>query len=166
MTDLLVMPFRAVQAGYAPALGDGSQRIALEGGGGRYRAGAQAMAHLVNATYVVAGQEYDLLMGFWRAMRRQGGGPFHVDLVLDASVTRRYTAHFLPQTAQPRPIGGMVWTVTFQLEVETLPEFEDPDLDFWAQMLKFVEIYGSIRGAFEAFNHLEKLVNEDLPHAR
>lgn len=165
MTDLPVMPFRAVQAGYAPVLGDGSQRIALEGGSGRYRAGAMGMAHTVSATYVASGLEYDLLMGFWRKMRRRGGGPFFADLAIDTSSLRRYQVHFMPGNVRPVPIGGGVWTVTFQMEVDALPEFDDEDLDFWAQMLKFVEIYGSIQAAFEAFKLLERLVNKDWPNA-
>lgn len=164
MSDLPVMPFRAIQAGYAAELGDGSQRIALDGGPGRYRAGLSSMPHTVNATYAEFGEDYDLLMGFWRNMRRQGGGPFQVDLCIDTHTPRRYTAYFMPGTARPTPVGGGVWSVTFQMEIESLPEFEDPDLDYWASLVTLLIIYGSLPAAKEILNLLAKLVNEDLPH--
>ncbi|ADP17335.1 hypothetical protein AXYL_04015 [Achromobacter xylosoxidans A8] len=166
MTDIPVLPFRPIQAGYAPALGDGSQRIALEGGSGRYRAGVQSMAHTLQATYVVFGEEYGLLMGFWRKMRRIGGGPFYADLTIDSSLSNRYVAHFIPGSARPVPIGGDGWTVTFQLEVESLPEFDDETLDYWGAILTLFAIYGSLPAIKEMMNLLAKLVNEDLPHAR
>ena len=164
MSDFPVMPFRPVQAGYAPALGDGSQRIGLEGGSGRYRAGVQGAPHIVAVTYVVFGEEYDVLMGFWRNMRRLGGGPFHADLVIDSSTSRRYVAHFMPETARPVPIGGGGWSVSFQLEVDTLPEFDDADLDYWGSLVNMLAVYGSLPAAKEILSLLAKLVNEDLPH--
>ncbi|MFE0843404.1 hypothetical protein [Achromobacter insolitus] len=165
MTDLPVLPVRPVQAGYAPVLGDGSQRIALDGGPGRYRAGLQGMAHMVSVTFVMFGEEYDILMGFWRNMRRMGGGPFYADLVIDSSESRRYVAYFLPGSARPMPIGGGGWTVSFQLEVDALPEFDDETLDYWGALVMMLSIYGSIPAAREIMNLLAKLVNEDLPHA-
>ena len=164
MSNFPVMPFRPVQAGYAPNLGDGSQRIGLEGGSGRYRAGVQGAAHMLPVTYVVFGEEYDVLMGFWRNMRRLGGGPFYADLVIDSSTSRRYVAHFMPGTARPVPIGGTGWTVTFQLEVDSLPEFDDADLDYWGSLVTMLAVYGSLPAAKEILNQLAKLVNEDLPH--
>lgn len=164
MSDFPVMPFRPVQAGYTPALGDGSQRIGLDGGSGRYRAGVQGAPHLVAVTYVVFGEEYDVLMGFWRSMRRLGGGPFHADLVIDSSTSRRYVAHFMPETARPVPIGGGGWSVSFQLEVDTLPEFDDADLDYWGSLVMMLAIYGSVPAAKEILSLLAKLVNKDLPH--
>ncbi|WP_175129160.1 hypothetical protein [Achromobacter piechaudii] len=165
MSDFPVMPFRPVLAGYAPVLGDGSQRIGVEGGSGRYRAGVQNASHMVAVTYVVFGEEYDMLMGFWRNMRRLGGGPFYADLVIDGSTSRRYVAHFMPETARPVPIGGGGWTVSFQLEVDSLPEFDDADLDYWGSLVMMLSIYGSIPAAKEILNLFAKLANEDLPHA-
>jgi len=165
MTDFLVMPFRPVVAGYVPSLGDGSQRIALEGGSGRYRAGPQGAPHMVSATYVVFGEEFDLLMGFWRDMRRVGGGPFYADLVIDSSTSRRYVAHFMPGEARPSPLGGNGWAVTFQLEVDSLPEFDDETLDYWGSLVLMIAIYGSIPAAREIMTLLAKLANEDFPHA-
>lgn len=164
MSDLDVLPFRAIQAGYLPELGDGSERIALEGGAGRYRAGIQNVSHMVTATYVTFGEEYDLLMGFWRKMRRLGGGPFLVDLPIDTSTPRRYTAYFIPGSARPIPIGGGAWNITFQMEVQSLAEFDNEDLDYWAQLIMLMTIYGSLPAAKEILDLLYKLVNQDLPH--
>ncbi|MFE0784097.1 hypothetical protein, partial [Serratia bockelmannii] len=61
---------------------------------------------MVSVTFVMFGEEYDILMGFWRNMRRMGGGPFYADLVIDSSESRRYVAYFLPGSARPMPIGG------------------------------------------------------------
>ncbi|MCS3505019.1 hypothetical protein [Achromobacter sp. JUb104] len=165
MSNFPVMPFRPLQAGYGPNLGDGSQRISLEGGSGRYRAGVQGAPHMVPVTYVVFGEEYDVLMGFWRNMRRLGGGPFYADLIIDSSTSRRYVAHFMPGTARPVPIGGNGWTVTFQLEVDSLPEFDDATLDYWGSLVTMLSIYGSVPAAKEILDLLSKLVNEDLPYA-
>ncbi|MGV2906464.1 hypothetical protein [Achromobacter sp. AGC25] len=120
---------------------------------------------MVSATYVVFGEEFDLLMGFWRDMRRVGGGPFHADLVIDSSSSRRYVAHFMPGEARPSPLGGNGWAVTFQLEVDSLPEFDDETLDYWGSLVLMIAIYGSVPAAREIMNLLAKLANEDLPHA-
>lgn len=164
MSDMDVMPFRAIQAGYGAELGDGSQRIGLDGGAGRYRAGLEGVTHMVNATYAEFGENYDLLMGFWRKMRRIGGGPFQVDLCIDTHTPRRYTAYFIPGSARPLPMGGGGWSVTFQMEVLSLAEFDNPDLDYWASLVTLLVIYGSMPAAQEILNLLDKLVNEDLPH--
>lgn len=85
--------------------------------------------------------------------------------MIDSSESRRYVAHFVPGGARPVPIGGGVWTVSFQLEVDALPEFEDETLDYWGSLVMMLAIYGNVAAAKEILNLLAKLVNEDLPHA-
>jgi len=70
----------------------------------------------------------------------------------------------MPETARPVPIGGGGWSVSFQLEVDTLPEFDDADLDYWGSLVMMLAIYGTIPAAKEMLDLLAKLVNEDLPH--
>lgn len=159
-----VLPYQPIQAGYGIQPGDGTQRIALDGGSGRYRAGVGGASHMVTATYALFGEEYDAFMGFMRTIERSGGGPFYADLVIDGSYKLRYVAHFIPNSARAS-MSGDIFTVSVTLEVDRRPEYEDPDTDFWAQFLKFIEIYGSIRAAREAFNLLEKIVNKDWPNA-
>ncbi|MGV2894162.1 hypothetical protein ACNPPY_00070 [Achromobacter sp. AGC78] len=159
-----VLPFQPIQAGYGIQPGDGTQRIALDGGSGRYRAGLRGTPHMVTATYALFGEEYDAFMGFMRNVERAGGEPFEADLVIDGSRKRRYVTHFMPGSARVS-VSGDVFTVSVSLEVDRLQEYDDADLDYWGSLVMMLAVYGSIPAAKEILDLLAKLVNEDLPHA-
>ncbi|CAB3680508.1 hypothetical protein [Achromobacter kerstersii] len=159
-----VLPFLPIQSGYGVKPGDGTQRIALDGGSGRYRAGLRGTPHMITATYALFGEEYDAFMGFLRNIERAGGEPFQADLVIDGTRKRRYVAHLIPGSASAS-ISGNVFTVSVTLEVDRLPDYDDATLDYWGSLVMMLAIYGSIPAAKEILDLLAKLANEDLPHA-
>lgn len=161
----LRLPFLPLQEGYSVQFGDGTQRIALDGGPARYRAGVQGNPNTVTALWRLRDDKYSLFMGFYRACKAQGGGPFEVDLKIDGYEERRYDAYFLPGSVRLVSKAGRFFTVAATLEVDALPEFDGGDLDYWASLIMLLAIYGSIPAAREILNLLAKLVNEDLPHA-
>lgn len=165
MANFEKIPFCPTQASFAAEFGDGSLSIALEGGSGRYRAGPENQADAVNVTWVLEGERYSSLMGFWRNMRRLGGGPFLIDLSLHSHEMVEYQAYFVPRTFRLVARQGRIFTVAAQLQVLAKPEFDDATLDYWGSLVMMLAIYGSIPAAKEILNLLAKLVNEDLPHA-
>ncbi|GAB3081200.1 hypothetical protein GCM10027287_17600 [Bordetella muralis] len=58
----------------------------------------------------------------------------------------------------PDPVAAM-------LEVDAIPEYDAGEWDYWATLIMLLMIYGSLPAAKEVLNLLNKLVNEDLPHA-
>ncbi|MCP1404245.1 hypothetical protein [Achromobacter insolitus] len=159
------MPFCPAQAGYAADFGDGTLRVQLDGGSGRYRAGVMANSDTVTATWVLQGEEYSAFMGFVRNQRRSGGVPFLIDLPLESHELVEYEANFVPRSVRLVSKTASVFTVAASLEVLSKLEFDDIDLDYWASLVMMLAIYGSIPAAREILNLLAKLVNEDLPHA-
>lgn len=164
MADKPKMPFQPAQVGFAATFGDGTQRIALDGGSARYRAGMQNMSDTVQATWVLRGENYAAFNGFVRNARR-AGVPFLIDLSLQSHEMVEYEASFVPGSVQLVSRQGAVFTVVAQLEVFALDEFDDATLDYWGSMILFLAVYGSVAAAREIMNLLAKLVNEDLPHA-
>lgn len=159
------LPYRPLQAGYSVDFGDGTESISLDGGSGRYRAGIQGSAHIVPASFGLQAEDYSAFMGFWRA-RKRDAQPFEVDLQIDEHELKRYVAHFVPKSLRLASVSGDVFTVSVKLEVDTLPEYDEETLDYWASLVMFLSIYGSFAAAREIMNLLAKLSNEDLPHAK
>lgn len=160
------LPFKPVQAGYSVGFGDGTQRISLEGGSGRYRQGVSDNTHSVQAVWVLADENYSAFMGFVRNMRRAGGGQFEVDLVLDECRMLPYRAHFVPGSVRLVSKVGRAHTVSAELEVEADFGHEDPSLDYWGAAIIVLSFYGSVPAAREILNRLEILVNKDWPDAK
>lgn len=159
------LPFKPIEAGYAFQPGDGTQSVQLEGGSGRYRSVVQDNSSRVNCSWALVGDEYSRFMGFWRNAGRGGGWPFEVSLVLDCAEARWYRAMFVPQSLNAVPQGG-VWIVSAQLEVEPLPEFSDPSLDYWGSLILMLSLYGDVPAVREVLNLFAELANEDLPNAK
>lgn len=164
MADIKKIPFCPAQASFNGMFGDGSSSIALDGGSDRNRAGPGDQSDTVNASWVLRGEDYSMFMGFFRDMRRLGGGPFLIDLSLQSHEMVEYRAYFVPKTLQLVSRQGAVFTVAGQLKVLSRSDFESPDLDYWGQLVTLLIIYGSLPAAKEILNLLRKLVNEDLPH--
>lgn len=158
------IPFCPTQAGYSATFGDGTKRIELDGGSGRYRAGVRGSSDTVEATWVLRGEDYSVFMGFVRRNEREGGQSFYIDLSLDSHEMVQYEAHFIPGSLKLVSRRGAAFTVAATLEVLALDEFDGGDLDYWATLIMLLAIYGSIPAAREILNLLAKLVNEDLPH--
>lgn len=159
------IPFCPTQASYSVTFGDGISSIQLDGGSARYRAGVQGNAHTVDVNWVLTGQDYALFMGFVRNYQRSGAQAFDIDLSLDSHEMTTYVAHFVPRTLKLVSRRGSVFTVAATLEVLPRQEFEDGSLDYWASLVMLLVIYGSLPAAQEILNLLDKLANEDLPHA-
>jgi len=165
MADIEKIPFCPRQAGFDASFGDGSSSISLEGGSDRYQPGPDNQSDRVNSVWVLRGQNYSAFMGFWRKMRRRGGGPFLIDLSLQSHEMVEYMAYFVPKSLKLISRQGVVFTVSAQMEVLAQAEFDDESLDYWASLVTLLVIYGSIPAANEILSLLQKLVNEDLPHA-
>jgi len=165
MADFQKMPFCPAQAGYSGEFGDGTLRVALDGGSGRYRAGVSGNSDIVTATWVLKGEEYSAFMGFVRNQKRSGSIPFLIDLPLQSHELVEYEAAFVPKSVRLASKSGAVFTVSASLEVFSKLEFDEAGLDYWASLVMMLAIYGSIPAAQEILNLLAKLVNEDLPHA-
>lgn len=102
------MPFYPLDAGYSSSVNDGVRRIALDGGGGRYRVDILGGADIVNATWRLYGDEYSMFMAFVRRWIRSGGQRFEIDLVLDSHEIETYQASFIPESiSRPRSVPRM-----------------------------------------------------------
>lgn len=159
------LPYRPLQAGYGTDFGDGTESIALDGGSGRYRAGVEGNSHIVTASFGLQAENYSAFMGFWRA-RKRDAQPFEVDLQIDEHELKRYVAHFVPKSLRLASVSGDVFTLAVKLEVDTLPEYDQETLDYWASLVMFLSIYGSFAAAREIMDLLAKLANQDLPYAK
>lgn len=160
----LRLPYVPLQAGYAVDFGDGTQRIALDGGPGRYRAGVWDTPDTVNASWLLRDDDYSLFMGFYRTVKASAA-PFEVWLKIDEHKKRLYDARFIPGSVKLISKAGRYFTVSAMLEVDALPEYDAGEWDYWATLIMLLLIYGSLPAAKEILNLLNKLVNEDLPHA-
>ncbi|WP_156523234.1 hypothetical protein [Bordetella ansorpii] len=158
------IPFQPLKAGYGGEPAFGVSRIELAGGPGRYRATPEPQEHMLTASWLLQEHEYSAFMGFVRSVARTGGAPFLADLIIDDAAVREYAARIVPGTLRLVSIAGNVYTVSAQLEVESLPEVRDPSTDYWASVILFLAVYGSVAAAREVWDLLAKLVNEDLPH--
>lgn len=164
MADLEKIPFCPAQASFGASFGDGSASTALDGGASRYRAGPDNQSDTVDVSWVLRAENYSMFMGFFRKMRRLGGGPFLIDLSLQSHEMVEYTAYFVPRTLHLVSRQGAVYTVSAQLEVLSRDDFDQEDLDYWGRLVTLLIIYGNLPAAKEILDLLAKLVNEDLPH--
>lgn len=159
------LPYKPLTNAYTAQYGTGIQSIKLDGGSSRTRAGVSGNVHVVNVQWALFGEDYDIFMGFARNYERSGGALFEVDLVIDTLAKARYLAKLVAGSLQLTSKVGEVATVSGQLEVEPLPEFEDVETDYYGTLAMLMSEYGSLDEALEVFNLLDKIVNQDLPHA-
>ncbi len=161
---MAAIPYCPTQVGYAASFGEGMLRIALDGGAGRYRRVSEGNTHVVNARWVLEGQEFSVLQGLYRNFIRSGGAPLTVPLTLDSSTLDLYTVWILPQTWSLQERNGDIYTIVAQLEVEPLGKYWNGSEDDWGAVAVLVGVYGSVEAAARVLNLLDKLVNQDLPY--
>lgn len=160
-----VLPICPAQAGYTASFNDGVLQITLDGGSPRSRVSYSGGVCPVEVTWVVNGDDYSLLQGFYRRQARRGYSGFLADLILDDSVMQRYTATFRAGSLRLAGKQGGVFTVTASLLVDPLAKYADSETDPYEYIIDLLPYYGNVEAIRQVMNRLEKLVNEDWPNA-
>lgn len=159
---MLVLPICPLQAGYSVEPDDGVQAVKLDGGSSRYEIVSQGNAGIVNVSWNLTAGQYDLLKGFHRVWLRTLE-PFLAGLIIESSVMELHESRFVPNSFRLTGKNGGAYSVSARLEVIPLDIYLDPETDPGEALVMLNKIYGPQAGL--ALNLLEKLVNQDLPHA-
>lgn len=162
MSCLPKFPFCPLQAGYAFDLVDGILSSGLDGGPSFRRLDTTGNPFVVNVSWALARNEYDMFMGYVRNWIRSGGDPFLIGLILEGSEMTEYQASFIPGTIKLASKNGGVFTVSAQLEA--LPNFVSPCDDGWAASALLNAHFGDDVCRISA--SLSEVVNEDLVYVR
>lgn len=156
MADMPKMMLKPFRNGYGFELGYGVVSTQTEFGMPRQRLGAINQPHHVSPTYKCTRAMYSYLLSFLRAYR---GLPFMAYLLLDDVNHAWYECRFIDERISVTTLGDQIFTVKLSLIVK--PQAYDLETD-----LAFIEIYNMTDGQIDKyFNHLEQLVNVDLPNA-
>jgi hypothetical protein len=160
----MLFPFCPLQASYAVTMTDGVIATELDGGDPRTRLDILGGPRVVNATWVLRKDRFDIWQAYWRQWERSGGMYYEMDLLIDSGDLERYEATFIPGSTNWGSKNGEVFTVTASLWVRQLAKYLDADTDPYLPYLDIIELYnGDIDEMFRVFNLLAKLVNVDLP---
>ena len=150
-------------AGYASQHADETISIQLDGGASRFRLDKIGAVHMVNAQWVLNGEEYHYFNAFHRVVTASGSDPFLIDIITYRETKVEHTAHFVPGSVSLTQQTGGIYYVSAQLEVLPLPIVEEDELDFVAL---FEEFGSPVVPQFLAVEDmLNTIVNVDLPES-
>lgn len=156
MTDLPTLQLKPLRSGYAFDLSTGVVSTNTEYGLPRQRLSSVGTVHKVSPTYKCTRAQWQYFLAFLRAYR---GRAFYAYLLLDDIDHHYYECRMVNESVQVSTLGDQIFTVKLDLIVKPRPVHIDQDLGF-------LTIYEMAADQAEQFyNHLEKLVNQDLPTA-
>lgn len=160
----MLFPFCPLQATYSVALNDGVIATELDGGAPRTRLDIMGRPRVVQATWVLRKEDFDLWLAYWRQWERSGGMYYEMDMIIDSGDPERYQATFVPGSTSWGSKNGSVFTITASLWVLPLPKYLDEETDPYFPYLELIDAYnGDVQQLLYALNLLAQLVNVNLP---
>jgi len=121
MHKLIVSPDRA---SYSVTDGTEVLRVELDGGAGRYRRDILGASYTVDVSWILRTTQYKYLRSFFTGILGRGSSPFLIDLIIDSSDLREYTAHFVPDSMKLTAQEGEAYFVSAKLEVDQPPDYD------------------------------------------
>lgn len=152
LPKLILCPLRD---SYSPTLGNDVITTQFENGMPRQRLAGVGRPHQTPVSFRHKAQHQQYILAFWRAYRAKA---FAMRLILDGTDLAWYECRFIGEPSILAP-GNNVFE--FSINLVCRPKPLNLELDE-----TFVYFYNATNGDISGFtNHLEKLVNEDLPDA-
>ena len=153
--DLPRLQLKPLLDGYGVKLGDNVITTEVEYGMPRQRLASVGAVHNVSPTYRCTKDQYQYLMAFLRAYRARAVMMYHH---FDDTEPSWYECRIV-SAPSVKHVGYQCYDVSFDIVAKSTRYNIDQDLAFLA-------IYKMSQAEQDAyFNHLEKLVNQDLPNA-
>lgn len=147
-----------LQSNYNITPANGLLEQALMGGFARQRVQFINNTHEANVTVLLnnhAKQQY--FWSFWRMHTVHNPSPFIWRLIFDDTTAKNYVCQFVAGSLEVGERNGIVHSVSFRVRAKIAP----PDASFDEVILHFWQAGDTDK----YFNHLKKLVNQDLPNA-
>lgn len=152
LPKLILLPLRD---SYSPTLGNDVISTQYTNGMPRQRLDGVGRPHQTPVSFRHKAQHQDYILAFWRIYRARA---FAMRLILDGTDLAWYECRFIGEPSI-LSLGGGVFE--FSINLVCRPKPLNLELDE-----TFVYFYNATNGDISGFtNHLEKLVNEDLPDA-
>lgn len=156
MADLPKFMLKPFRDGYNFVLGRSTLTTQYTAGLPRQRRVQVGAVHRLQATYKCRRSQYQYLMAFLRVYEAK---PFLAYLLLDDINHQWYECRIVSDRIDVSALGDQIFTVSLSMVVKSKSVNTEADE-------ALVAIYEMTDGQIDAFfNHLEKLVNEDLPDA-
>lgn len=156
MTDLPKLQLKPLRAGYGFELSTGVVSTDTQVGLPRQRLASVGVVHRVSPTYKCTRAQWQYFLAFMRAYR---GRAFYAYLLLDDIDHHWYECRMVNESLKVSTLGDQIFSVQLDLIVKPRAVPIDQDLGF----LAMYEMSQAEQDDY--FNHLEKLVNRDLPNA-
>ena len=155
MTDLPRLQLKPLRSGYGFSLSTGVVSTETQAGMPRQRLASVGAVHRISPTYKCTRAKWQYFLAFMRAYR---GRAFYAYLLLDDIDHHWYECRMVGESLQVSTLGDQMFSVKLDLIVKPRPVHIDQDLGF-------LTMYEMGADANDFYNHLEKLVNQDLPQA-
>ena len=153
--DLPKLQLKPLLDGYGVKLGNNVMTTEVEYGMPRQRLKSVGAVHRVSPTYRCTKAQYQYLMAFYRTYRARAVMMYHH---FDDVEPSWHECRIVSEVSVEH-VGYQVYDVSFDVVAKSTRYNIDQDMVFLA-------IYEMSQGEQDAyFNHLEKLVNQDLPQA-
>lgn len=156
MTDLPRLQLKPLRSGYGFELTTGVVSTSTQIGMPRQRLQSIGTVHRVSPTYKCTRAKWQYFLAFMRAHR---GRAFYAYLLLDDIDHHWYECRMVSESLQVSTLGDQMFSVKLDLIVKPRPVRIEQDL----ALLAIYEMSQAEQDDY--FNHLEKLVNQDLPNA-
>lgn len=149
---------RPESSDYAVGPSNAFLQTKLDGGASRFRKDRTGNARLVEVSWLCDREQYDYLESFFDTTIDEGSLPFLIDLIIEKSELKEYTAHFIPDSKQLDGIQGFAYSVSAQLEVLPTPIDNEANAII-VETFELVNVFGV---NIDFANCLNRLVNFDL----
>lgn len=156
MTDLPKLHLKPLRSGYGFELTTGVVSTSTQIGMPRQRLASIGTVHRVSPTYKCTRAKWQYFLAFMRAYR---GRAFYAYLLLDDIDMQWYECRMVNESLKVSTLGDQIFSVQVDLIVKPRPVQISQDL----ALLTIYEMSQAEQDDY--FNHLEKLVNQDLPQA-
>lgn len=156
MTDLPKLHLKPLRSGYGFELTTGVVSTSTQIGMPRQRLASIGTVHRVSPTYKCTRAKWQYFLAFMRAYR---GRAFYAYLLLDDIDMQWYECRMVNESLKVSTLGDQIFSVQVDLIVKPRPVQISQDL----ALLAIYEMSQAEQDDY--FNHLEKLVNQDLPQA-
>lgn len=156
MTDLPKLHLKPLRSGYGFELTTGVVSTSTQIGLPRQRLASIGTVHRVSPTYKCTRAKWQYFLAFMRAYR---GRAFYAYLLLDDIDMQWYECRMVNESLKVSTLGDQIFSVQVDLIVKPRPVQISQDL----ALLTIYEMSQAEQDDY--FNHLEKLVNQDLPQA-
>lgn len=155
MTDLPKLHLKPLRSGYGFSLSTGVVSTETQAGMPRQRLASVGAVHRISPTYKCTRAKWQYFLAFMRAYR---GRAFYAYLLLDDIDMQWYECRMVNESLKVSTLGDQIFSVQLDLIVKPRPVHIDQDMGFLA-------MYEMGADTNDFYNHLEKLVNQDLPNA-